>query len=396
MTPDFTLTNKQYEFFHTDLPRWSVLCGAVRSGKTLGTLLYLPLFLNQNGGNAILGYSLNTIHHNILMPLMAMFPKQVEFKRNSNQANIFGIPVFLFSTGQPQYAARLQGLTLNRAYVDEAQLCNYEVFSMLQTRLSTKDAKCIMTANPTSPNSWLYKFIKANEDSKDLFLQTYLLEDNPNLPPGYVESLKRELQGTVFYDRLINGLWTSTEGLIFTSFTDDLIIENFDKKFVRYAVGIDYGSYNATVFILIGITANNEYFVINEYYYSGRDNNKTKTDSEYADDLQAFLYGLNVSAVVIDPSAASFIAECQKRRLPVKKADNRVIDGIRVVSSLFGSKRLYVSKDCPNLLRELRSYRWDLDSDIDKPIKENDHCCDALRYCVMHLSAPTNKVAAFY
>lgn len=384
---DFTLTEKQYSFMHADKPRWSVLVGAVRSGKSFGVNLALPILLNKNGGNAILGFSINTIYRNVLMPLSEFYPNQVDFKRNSNIAYIFGIPVYLFSTGASHHAARLQGMTLSFAYVDEAQLMHPDVFHMLQTRLSVQNAKCVMTANPTNPSNWLYKFIKKNKDEPDFYLQEYVLDDNPALSADFKDNLKRELEGTVFYDRLILGKWTSSEGQIYQKI--NIISSEPVDKTKSYIVGVDYGVINPCAFVLI--SADKPHKVIKEYYYNGKQ--KQLTDAEYLNDFMQFVAGIRLKGIYVDPSATSFITLLKKHYNCVYKANNNVLEGIRYVTGLFNTNDLLVCDNCENLIRELQSYKWDLQSESDKPVKENDHACDALRYGLYHVE---NRVAQFF
>lgn len=46
-----------------------------------------------------------------------------------------------------------------------------------------------------------------------------------------------------------------------------------------------------------------------EYHYDGRKNNKQKTDQEYLEDLREFIGDIKgFKGVIVDPSAASFIA----------------------------------------------------------------------------------------
>lgn len=52
---------------------------------------------------------------------------------------------------------------------------------------------------------------------------------------------------------------------------------------------------------------------IREYYYSGRDNGKQKTDSEYADDLKEWLDGTKIRAMIVDPSAACHLRHIARR-----------------------------------------------------------------------------------
>ena len=66
-----------------------------------------------------------------------------------------------------------------------------------------------------------------------------------------------------------------------------------------------------------------------------------------------------------------------------KDARNAVIDGIRDVASYLSSGKLKISTECKNTLKEIHTYSWDETAQakgIDRPIKSNDHCMDAMRY----------------
>lgn len=88
-----------------------------------------------------------------------------------------------------------------------------------------------------------------------------------------------------------------------------------------------------------------------EYHYSGRDQHRQKTDKEFADDLQAFIGNLHVSYVVVDPSAASFIAEL-KQRISVVNGDNAVLDGIRLVACALQTGQIKICDNCPEIIKE--------------------------------------------
>ena len=120
-----------------------------------------------------------------------------------------------------------------------------------------------------------------------------------------------------------------------------------------------------------------------EYYYSGRDEQSQKTDSRFADDMKEWLDGIRPEKIVIDPSAASFIAELKERGYQIRKAKNDVDDGIRYVASLLSLDRIAVCSCCENTIKEFASYIWDAkaaERGEDKPVKKSDHCMDALRY----------------
>lgn len=124
-----------------------------------------------------------------------------------------------------------------------------------------------------------------------------------------------------------------------------------------------------------------------EYRWDSREEHRQKTDKEYADDLVSFM-GKEACAVIVDPSAASFIAELRSRGVYVVQAENDVLDGIRKTSTLFQTGKLKINETCSGLLDEIGTYIWDEKASLrgdERPVKERDHGPDALRYYVNSL-----------
>lgn len=98
--------------------------------------------------------------------------------------------------------------------------------------------------------------------------------------------------------------------------------------------------------------------------------------------------GLKIESIIVDPAAASFIAELKKRGFKVKKAKNDVLDGIRFVGNLLNLGVLLFLKDCKETIKEFGSYIWDekaIERGEDKPVKQFDHwhgCCTI--FCLYH------------
>lgn len=148
----------------------------------------------------------------------------------------------------------------------------------------------------------------------------------------------------------------------------------------------DYkGTLKNTAFLLWNKGTDGVWYCTREYYYSGRDKGRQKTDAEYAKDLESWLDGTEIKAVIVDPAAASFIAELRKRGFRVIKAKNDVEDGIRLVSTKLNLIKIIFSNVCQNTIKEFASYIWDAkaaERGEDKPIKQYDHAMDAVRYFV--------------
>ena len=111
-----------------------------------------------------------------------------------------------------------------------------------------------------------------------------------------------------------------------------------------------------------------------------------RTDEDHYTALEQLAGDLapDIRAVIVDPSAASFI-ECIRRhgKFRVWHADNSVLDGIRDTATLLQLGRIQICAGCKDCIREFSLYRWDEKStERDKPLKENDHAMDDMRYFV--------------
>ena len=100
--------------------------------------------------------------------------------------------------------------------------------------------------------------------------------------------------------------------------------------------------------------------------------------------------------MIVDPAAASFIAELRKRGYKVLKANNDVLDGIRLVGMLLNLEKLVFVSSCVETIKEFASYIWDekaMEHGEDKPVKQHDHSMDAVRYFVSTILG--HKMARF-
>ena len=66
-----------------------------------------------------------------------------------------------------------------------------------------------------------------------------------------------------------------------------------------------------------------------------------------------------------------------------------LFSGINRVKNYFKNNRIFIFKNCVNLIREIKGYRY---GKGDCPVKQNDHALDELRYYVM--SKPYNEKAS--
>jgi PBSX family phage terminase large subunit len=381
------LTQKQQEYRRNAVKVWNVKTGATRSGKTYGDYFMIPkrlLYVHDKPGiNVILGNTKGTLQRNIIQPMQDLYGcGLVSDIHSDNTADLFGERCFCLGADNIKHVNRLRGSGIKYCYGDEVTTWHPEVFEMLKSRLDKGYSKFDGTCNPEGPGHWFKRFLDNPELQGDIYQQAYTIDDNPFNDPEVVARMKRDYAGTVYYDRYILGLWAVADGLIYPAFTSCVVdAADVPAVFERYVVSMDYGTMNATAMLLWG-KSGRTWYAIDEFYYSGRDNRFQKTDEDYLNDLRKLTAGKRLNMLVIDPSAASFIALATRNGIPVRKADNDVLEGIRETSTAIQRRRILISNRCINAIKEAGGYAWDAKADEDRPVKINDHAMDAMRYMV--------------
>ena len=378
------LSLKQKEFWNNSTARWNIKSGATRSGKTYLDYYIIPKRIRatkNNGLLVLLGNTRGTLERNILDPMRDIWGAGLVGNISSdNTVKLFGKKAYALGADKKNSVAKIQGAGIEYCYGDEITTWSEEVFQMLKSRLDKPNSVFDGTCNPDNPNHWFKAFL---DSDADIYHQHYTIDDNPFLDPFFVEQLKKEYAGSVYYQRFILGQWARAEGLVYDMFYEDKnVVPTIDRAYTDYYVAVDYGTQNATVFGLFGMYRG-KWYLIKEYYYSGREKGRQKTDSQYADDLQAFIDGIPIMHVIIDPSAASFKAELRQRGIATRDANNDVLNGIRYTGGLLGNERLLINDCCTKTIDEFYTYSWDDKASLlgeDKPLKEDDHCMDMIRY----------------
>lgn len=371
--------------------------GAIRSGKTVCMSLSFVFWAMErfNGQNlAMCGKTIGSFRRNVLFWLKLMLRSrgyQVADHRADNMVEISrkGVTNYFYVFGGKDERSQdlIQGITLAGVFFDEVALMPESFVNQATGRCSVDGSKYWFNCNPDGPYHWFKLGWLDKAKEKRLLVLHFTMDDNLSLSEE-IKARYRSMYTGVFYKRYILGLWKMAEGVIYDMFSEERHVEALTKFFQKLIdggryVSIDYGTQNATVFLLWNKGIDKRWYCIREYYYSGRDKGVQKTDSEYADDLCSWLDGTPIKAVIIDPSAASFIAELSKRGFKVIQADNDVEDGIRFVAALLNQEKIVFSSSCQNTIKEFASYVWDpkaSERGEDKPVKQHDHAMDSVRY----------------
>ena len=385
--------------------------GSIRSGKTVSMALSFVMwamssFEEQNF--AMCGKTIGSFRRNVLAVLKLMLASrgyklkdhradnylEISFKGTTNYFYIFG--------GKDERSQDLiQGITLAGVLFDEVALMPESFVNQATGRCSVDGSKFWFNCNPDGPYHWFKtEWIDRVKEKNILYLH-FTMEDNLSLTEK-IRQRYASLYSGVFYQRYIQGLWVVAEGIIYDMFSEakHVVSSITSSATAKYYVSCDYGTQNATVFLLWESGLNGKWYCIDEYYYSGRDESEQKTDNAYADDYEAFIGNRKIEAIIVDPAAASFIAELRKRGHKVIKARNDVLDGIRFVGMLLNTEKIYFHSKCKNTIKEFNSYVWDTKASEkggeDKPLKQHDHAMDAVRYfCYTTLYKYTPKLKTF-
>ncbi len=375
--------------------------GSVRSGKTLCMALGFVLWsMNRFNGQifAMCGKTVGSFRRNVLTVLKQTLPGRGFRYVDLRADNLLVITrggvtnyYYLFGGKDESSQDLIQGLTLAGILLDEVALMPESFVNQATARCSVPGSKFWFNCNPAGAAHWFKKKWIDRAVERKLLRLHFTMTDNLSLTRAVRERYERMYTG-VFYDRYIRGLWAAADGLIYDMFSAAVNVPaQLPATSGDYYVSCDYGTQNPTCFLLWQKeTAGTRWCCLREYYFSGREaqqsgRGKQKTDRELADDLQRWLGDVKPRSVVVDPSAASFIAELMSRGIRVQRADNQVLDGIRMVGALLQSGGLVFDRRCTRTLEEFTQYVWDskaADRGEDKPVKENDHAMDAVRYFV--------------
>ena len=381
--------------------REGILCdGAIRSGKTLSMVTGFFLWSMTCFDGCcfgLCGRTIGALRRNIICNLPAWLGDLVQIRESRSENKLVVTDgagrcntYYLFG-GQDESAYKvIQGITLAGVLLDEAALMPRSFVEQACARCSVSGSKLWFNCNPEGPEHWLYKEWIQKAKQKNLLHLHFTMADNPGLDPA-IRARYEAMYTGVFYQRYILGQWCMAEGLVYDFQPERHITKDIPQR-GRYYISVDYGTRNPFSAGLWCV-AEGRAVRIREFYHSGRDSGKMLTDEEYYRELESLAGNLPVEFVVVDPSAASFIATIRAHgRFSVRKARNEVLGGIRLVAEMLREGQLQFAPCCKDAIREFSLYRWEEDGQTDRVLKENDHAMDDIRYfCATVLARQLRK-----
>ncbi|OTY60323.1 PBSX family phage terminase large subunit [Bacillus thuringiensis] len=384
-----------------------IICdGSIRAGKTVSmTLSYVmwgtETFNGENLGMA--GKTIGSLRRNVITPLKKMLKSRKYKVKDHLSENMLTISkdghtnhFYIFGGKDESSQELIQGITLAGMFFDEVALMPQSFVNQATGRCSIEGSKYWFNCNPAGPYHWFKLEWIDNKEDKNLLHIHFTMDDNLSLSEKVKQRYYRMYSG-VFFQRFILGLWVLAEGIVYDMFNKEKhVVKTVEREYEKYYVSCDYGTQNPMTYGLWGL-CKGIWYKAKEYHYDGRKNSRQKTDDEYLDDLKEFIGDISIRGIIVDPSAASFIALLKKNRFKVLKAKNEVIDGIRNVARLLNEEKIKYNDCCKETFREYASYTWDEKATArgeDKPNKENDHQMDGDRYFVNTVVVTNNKAKA--
>ncbi|MBQ9929734.1 MAG: PBSX family phage terminase large subunit [Oscillospiraceae bacterium] len=372
--------------------RETIICdGAVRSGKTMamGLSFFLWAMTCFDGKRfGVCGKTIASLRRNVLseiLPRLKALGAAWKEKRTENMVVVtfrgHRNQFYIFGGRDESSAALIQGITFAGVLLDEVALMPRSFVEQACARCSVTGSRLWFNCNPEGPGHWFYKTWILEAEKKNCLRLHFLMEDNPSLSEQ-IRQRYQNLYAGVFYQRFVLGQWVQAEGRVYDFFGPDMVKAAPADGYEKWYISCDYGTVNPTAMGLWGLHQG-VWYRVKEFYFNSRQEMRQMTDDEYAASLRELAGDRDITAVIADPSAASFIEVLRRKGWRVIKAKNDVLSGIRQTSDALKEGKIVICEGCEDCLREMDSYVWDLSSGTrDRVKKENDHAMDDMRYFV--------------
>ena len=276
----------------------------------------------------------------------------------------------------------LRGQFFDFMVIDEvASMRNFWLHwqEVVRPTLTDRKGQALFISTPKGFNHFYDLFNTQDEDYKSFHYSTY---DNPHIPKEEIDKAAQEIPEDRFAQEYLAD-FRKTEGLVYKEFDRSRHVTTDEPQAVTDTIlGIDFGYTNPATIIPIQIDADNHYWIQSEYYKTGQ---TTEQIAEYAQLYQP-------TKVYPDPAEPDRIEILRKYGLNCREVSKDIVAGVDRVRELFKQNRIHISSNCKNLIHELETYRYPEKrpdkNEEEKPIKENDHALDALRYA-LYMTNPT-------
>ena len=321
------------------------------------------------------GVSSKTIQNNVLQEIYNRYQLDIKFDKH-NSFTLFGVKVVQAFTGTIAGLGGIRGMTAFGAYINEASLANETVFKEIISRCSGDGARIVFDTNPDNPEHWLKKDY-IDSKSENIISVHFRLDDNTFLSERYIRNIKESTPSGMFYDRDIEGLWVTGEGVVYSDFDGNkhFINDVSGIDFETYIAGVDWGYSHYGSIVVFGIDKDNKWYLIEEHATQFKEIDYWV---EIALDVKERYGNINFYC---DSARPEHVERFRRERIRAINADKSILSGIEEVARLIKLNRFFVlSPKVKQFKKEIYNYIWD--EKTGNPVKENDDVMDAMRYAV--------------
>lgn len=393
-------SDKQEQAIFSDAP--IVICGTgIQWGKTrvgaIKTKMAMHTFTSKDDNFLILAPTYKIMQQSTLPAFLTIMEGCGDYSSQRAEFKVHGGGTGYFRTATDPDS--IVGVTDVRfIWGDEAGKYSLYFWENIQARAGFKEAQIVLTTSPYTLN-WIFKeFIRPKFKDPTARPDCQLIQatswENPYFPKSTVERARKNMDPRRF-NMMFGGQWDKVEGLVYDCFDEQ---ENQVAMFpiptdARYFAGVDWGHTDPFVLVVHAILPNGRRFQVSETYKTGLTISDIVTICKQKKDI------FRIEQFYCDPSQPAHIEELCRNGVSAVGAVNDIRPGVDWVYELIKSRHLkFIAGSNPHTIDEIETYHYPEPADLtpdqsskeQKPVGQNDHAMDALRY----LSIMTKSIGA--
>ena len=308
--------------------------------------------------------------------------------------NVFGGVSRIGFKSCDQGREKFQGTSLDYVWFDEEP--PQDIYEECKMRVLDKKGDIYGTMTPLKGLSWVYDKIYLNgSNDNEIWTTTMSWDDNPYLDQDEILSLKKSM-GKEELEIRCYGKFSAVGGLVYPEFDMDInVIDPFDVPKEWFDnISIDPGLNNPLSAHFYAVDYDGNVYVIAEHYEAGKD---VQYHARAIKDICIRLnwhkgFGGKYEALIDSAASQTTLSGvksvCElfyENGINVNpKVNKDLFSGINRVKAYLrnsqGQSKLFIFKNCVNMIREFKGYFW---GNNDRPMKNEDHALDELRYYIM-------------
>lgn len=266
---------------------------------------------------------------------------------------------------------KIKSANFNYIWMEEANEFTFEDYMIMKLRLrhptkADEPNQMFLSLNPSDAHGWIPEKLIPQADV-GVIKSTFL--DNPFLSKEYVKTITDLIyQDENAYRVYALGEWGLLQRRVYTNYK--LIDYLPDMKEAKWCYGLDFGLVNPSALLKV-------YLLDGQFYLEERLYRSKMTNA----DIIEFLSHEEKGDIYADPTEKQMIEEIFRAGFNAYEGHKAVKEGI----DLCQRQTLFITKDSPNLIKEIDSYQWKVDKNgnvLPEPVKFNDHLGDCMRWAI--------------